>query len=339
MASQEADNSNGAVSTLTRQQWIGFGLAIAVSCLVAGLLALTTALPPLQAFGLPLAVLGAGLVYWNTHWALCFIAFAITPFGIIQQEIFGLTLNLPEVLILVLAAKEGAYFATRREGLARILPWKALLFFIVCMSTAIATGLLNGNGLIKVLQDFRQFVEFVVLFGLIVQRTPTQAQIAHIGMAYVLGATLIAIHGIVQHFIPVGISEVQIASDLVLHHGVRSSSFYGATPLGALMVLAVGPAIGMLFVVERKRTQAVLLTCISLCLIAMLFTKTRGSWVGMMVTLSFLFLWVRPSRKTTLTLLGTALILAVLVGPTILARLSTLNDPEEDRSLMEHTQY
>ncbi|MCF6285172.1 MAG: O-antigen ligase family protein, partial [Candidatus Hydrogenedentes bacterium] len=339
MASQEADNSKEPGRVLSRAQILGAGAAIAVSCVLAALLTAITDLSPLQTVGLPLALAAAWLIYWNSHWALCFAAFAITPFGIVQQEIFSVTVNLPEVIVLALVVKEGVRVLRGKERPADIVPWKALAFFALCLGIAVGTGLTHGNGLIKVLQDFRQFVEFVVLFGLIVQRTPTQAQTIHIGMAYVLGATLIAIHGIVQHFIPVGISEVQIASDLVLHNGVRSSSFYGATPLGALMVLAVGPAIGMLFVVKQRRTRALLLTCIGLCLLAMLFTKTRGSWVGMAVALSFFFLWVRPNKKMTLALFAATTILALAVGPMILSRLSTLGDPEEDRSLMERTQY
>jgi tetratricopeptide (TPR) repeat protein len=288
---------------------------------------------------LPLTALGFTLVLWNTHWALCFVAFAITPFGVVQQELIGVTLNLPEVLILALVAKEGLRFFVRNEFVSHDLPWKALTCFALGLTVALATGLIRGNGAAKALQDFRQFGEFAVLFLLIVQRVRTPESVVQLCISYVLGATVIAIHGIIQHFVPVGISQTQIASDLVLHHGVRSGSFYGATPLGGMMVLAVGPAIGSLIMVKKRPAQALLAICIGLCLLAMIFTKTRGSWVGMAVSLAFFFSWVRPSRKMALWSVATAVVLALFAGPTVVSRLGTLSNPEEDASLMERALY
>jgi len=290
-------------------------------------------------FSLPLSVLGMGLVLWNSHWGLCFAAFAIAPFGVVQQEVLGVTLNLPEVLILALAAKEALYLLARRDGWSPAVPWKCLALFVIALAVAVGTGCYRGNGVLKVLQDFRQFSEFIVLFWLVAQRLRDRDQVLQVAVAYVAGATLIAVHGIVQHFVPIGISETQISSDLVLHGAVRSGSFYGATPLGGLMLLAIGPAIGILFAADRRRTQAFLLACIGLCLLALIFTKTRGAWAGMGLSLLFLFAWARPGRRAALRIAALMAVLALATAPLILSRMATLANPAEDNSLLERARY
>ncbi len=319
------------------------GIRLLTLFLVTGAIAATLVglgqLPAGQAIGIPLAAVGLALLFLNSHWALCFAAFAITPFGVVQREVLGVTFNLPEVLILGLFAKEGLRFLRHRESPSPLAPWKSLLAFGAVMVLAIGTGLYHQNVTLKVLQDFRQFVEFVVLFLYVIHRVSTREQVIQIGVAYVLGATLVAIHGIIQHFIPIGISEIQIASDLVLHRGVRSGSFYGATPLGGLMVLAVGPAIGIILATEKRGLKGVLLVCIALCLLALIYTKTRGSWVGMLLALGFLFYWVRPGKKGSIAVGVAVLLVALVAGPMVLSRLSTFSNPEEDRSLMERAKY
>lgn len=289
--------------------------------------------------GLPLTVSGLALVFMNTTAALSFIAFSIMPFGVLQAEIVGATINLPEFLILSLTAREVCRALAQRSLFPDDFPVKSTLIFGGCMVIGIATGLYRGNGTINVLQDFRQFSEFLVLFWVIVRCVRSPAQVFTISVAFVLGGTLIGVHGVIQHFVPVGISETQIASDLVLHRGVRSSSFYGATPLGGLMVLVVCPAIGLLVGTKRRGLQGILLLCIALCLLAILYTKTRGSWLGLAVALAFLFYSARPNRRILAAFGVVVLLCLIAAGPAILARLSTLAAPADDRSLMERTQY
>lgn len=289
--------------------------------------------------GIPLLFLGLVLVYLDAFWALCFIAFSIMPFCVVQQEIASVTLNLPEVLILLLAAREGVRMLFRREVLAPRLPLFPLLFFVAALVAALATGFLRQNGAVAVLQDFRQFSEFVVLFWLVLQCVRTREQAQAIAFCFVLGAGLIAAHGIVQQFTYTGISAKQIASDFVLHQGVRSGSFYGATALGGMMVLACGPAIGVLLTSRQRWVQALVVLCIVLCLLAAVFTKTRGSWIGLLVAIIFIGISVRPSRRILIGAAALAAVFALLLGPLIAHRIATLADPAKDQSLMDRAQY
>ncbi len=314
-------------------------VAVAASGLVAVALVLVRDLPPFLLASVPLAFAAAIALLWSSHWALCFVAFAITPLNVLQYELFGVTLNLPEALILALAGKEALRIILGRERLTSLLPLPALVLYGTAAVVGIATGIAHRNGLVRVLQDFRQFTEFILLFWLVLQKVTTRRQAFQIALCYVAGATLIAIHGIVQHYLPIGVSPTQIASDLALYKQVRSGSFYGATTLGGLMVLAVGPAAGLAISTERRSVRLVLVICIILCLIAAVYTKTRASWMAMAFLLLLMALALRPSVRTVGVVAAVALVLAAAMGPSIARRLSTLSDPHMDRSFMGRAQY
>ena len=52
--------------------------------------------------------------------------------------------------------------------------------------------------------------------------TLVSATVAQLAGCYVAGATVIAIHGILQRYTGWGIPATQVVSDLVFHKGIRS---------------------------------------------------------------------------------------------------------------------
>lgn len=315
------------------------GAATLVAAGLAAVLAVAADMPWTQAAGLPLLVFGLYLVAFHTHAALCFIAFAITPFCVVQAEVLGVTLNLPEVLILALAAKEGVRLLRDGFALPEALPRLTLAAFVAAAVIAIATGFYHQNGAVRTLQDFRQFVEFLLLFGLVLRFVSGRDEAIRIAFCYALGGSLIALHGIMQQVAPLGVSPTQMSSDLRLYGALRSASFYGPTPLGGLMVLAIGPAAGVLLASKRRSIQWIMAACILLCLVTIVLTRTRGSWLGLAVALALIAVSIRPSGKTLFAAAGAGIVLAFLLGPVVLQRLYTLADPVQDVSLMARAQY
>ena len=96
----ESGHSAVAAARPTPAQAAIFSIATVLSVAVAVVLMLGLDVSWQKAAFLPLLVSGLLLIAWNTHWALCFAAFAIGPFGVVQLELVGVTVNLPEVLIL-----------------------------------------------------------------------------------------------------------------------------------------------------------------------------------------------------------------------------------------------
>ncbi len=189
---------------------------------------------------IPVLATIALLILRNTFVGLCCCAFSITPLGIVQYEVATVTLGLTEVLILALFAKEFVRRITGLRARPQFVPTLGLTLYLSAAALGVITGLLYGNGTTRVLQDFRQFTEYILLFLLILYAVRTRRDIKRLGALFVLGSTLIGLHGIVQRFTGEGIPGQQILSDLIYHKGIRSGSFYGATPLGALMVLSAG---------------------------------------------------------------------------------------------------
>ena len=290
----------------------------------------------------PTIPLGVGLlllVLANTQIALCGIAFAICPLGIVQAEIAGITLNLPEVLILVFAAKEGLLFLLRRQRVAKALPWTGLLAYVVAAAIGIHTGMTRGNGLIAVLQDCRQFTEFLVLYLIVVQCVTGRRQIKQILVCYCLGALVLAVHGIAERFTNVGIPLNQVLSDAVYHGGTRSGSFYGATPLGGLLVLTIGGLAALILSTHSRPRRIALGLCSAVCLTAIVFTNTRASWIALLFAFLLIIFSIRKTPGLLLALSVGALVFSLTLGSLVVARMSKLEFSKGERSLLERVDY
>jgi O-antigen ligase/tetratricopeptide (TPR) repeat protein len=294
---------------------------------------------PAAFLALPLIVAVTIALLWNSQWGLCFAAFAITTLGSVRYEIFDVTVYLPEAIILALVAKEAILFIFRRERFVQSMPVRALALYVCAALAAIGTSFVYRNGFVKALQDFRQFTEFVLLFWLVLQRVTTRQQAIQIALCYVFGSTLIALHAIVQHYTAIGILGSKIADDLASYRLLRSGSFYHVNSLGALMVLAVGPAAGLALASNRRSMKVIMVACIGLCLVAEVCTKSRGAWLSMMVSFAFIAVSIRPSAKTIALAAACAVVIAPALGPSIIQRISTLSDPENDISLMGRARF
>ncbi|MFP4501488.1 MAG: O-antigen ligase family protein [Candidatus Hydrogenedentota bacterium] len=288
---------------------------------------------------LPLGILALTLLAVNSQWALCLAAFAIMPLGDVRREVFDVTVNFPEVLIHAIVAKEFVRFVLHRESLQRIVPLWPVLFFAGTALLGVVTGHLNQTSPKHVLQDFRQFSEFIVLFLLVVQRVRSRQQVMQLLTCFTIGATVVAVHGILQRHTGMGVSPEKIASDIRLYHAIRSGSLYGATALGGLMVLTVAPAIGVALTTKSRLLKLCIAVCLVLCLLVTIYTKTRASWFAMVLAILYIAAFIRPGMRTLAVTALCVLFLGALVGPTLVDRLSTLSTPKEDTSLMERAQY
>jgi len=315
--------------------WIGAGTGAAA--LVAGVIALDG-----PAFILPalcLVLIFGIAALWHTPTGLTAAAFAIAPLGIVQAEIAGVTINLPEALIIALFLKELLRFLVQGERASAALPLAPLAVYIATAVLSIGTGLWNGNGAVRVIQDFRQFTEYIAFYLLVLHRVATRRQMAAVLAAFAGGILLIAIHGILQRYTAMGIPIEQVVSDLVYHQGIRSGSFYGATPLGALMVLGLGPALGLLLFTRRRLLQGLLLAMAGTMVTAAVFTNTRASWLGIALLLTLLFAGIRKRPIVIATAVAAALIFTAALGPMVAQRMAKLEISRSERSLVERIQY
>lgn len=319
------------------------GIAAVLLAALAGLLTLALGMQGTMSAGavaaVPIAALITGATMWDTRAGLCVAAFAIGPFGIVQTELAGVTINLPEILILSLVAKETLVFVVRRERPVRFVPWVLFALFLATALLAVATGLRRGNPPARVLQDFRQFTEYILLYVLVVHRVTSPGQVRAVLTCYVAGGSLLALHGILQRFLPVGVPGVQVLHDLIVYGSTRSGSFYGATPLGALMVLSVAAALAVMASTPRLALKAGMGAAAAVCTVALVFTNTRASWIALALALVTLFVMVRKRRAVVAVALAGAVLFTVTLGPQVMERLSTLQVSRSERSLLQRVRY
>jgi hypothetical protein len=319
---------------------------------VAGIFAATALigviLTPLAALGvvsleaallLPFAVPALALVLAMPHAGLCVAAFAIGPLGVVQHEIAGITVNLPEALVLALAAREAARALAGQGPDGNLFPRVTTGLFLVASAAGLATGMLRGNGAVRALQDFRQFTEYLLLLWVVVRQVREPREITQILACYAAGITLLAVHGILQRFTGMGIPADQLVSDLVYHKGIRSGSFYGATPLGGLMVLAAGPCLGQMLGGKSLAGRVLFGVCLALCLVAVVFTKTRASWIALAIALVFFFATIRLTPRVLALALCGAVVFTVFMGPLVAQRMATLRVTRTERSLLDRVKY
>jgi O-antigen ligase/tetratricopeptide (TPR) repeat protein len=273
----------------------------------------------------------------NGAWAVCFAAFSITPLGGLSHEVLDVTLYFPEVFILALAAREGLIFLYRRERFADGFPLRSIGFYLFAAFVAVGVGFARHNGAVKVMQDFRQYVEFIVLFWVVLQRVTSVRQARNVALCYVLGATLNAVHAIGQQFSARwAVNAIAAAAGEV---GARTGSFYHVNSFGVLMVLAAGTAWGLAAYSDRRSFKALMAACLTLCVVASVCTKSRGAWICMAATFAVIVLSLRPSKKTIVFCLVGGLMFAGALGPSVARRMSSLGDPAADKSLMGRFQY
>lgn len=330
--------TNGPVRRRTGLLFACWGAA-AVAALAALPLILLLDLNPLFFPIFPLAAIGGVLMIWETRWGLYLLALSIGPMQVRPIEIGGITVNFPEVLALVLFAKEGLHFLMRGERPRDYLPLKSLGLFLAASIVGVLTGLWNGNGTVRTLQDFRQFTEFVFLYLLVLHRVSGRAQIIRLLACLVLGFSLLGVHGILQRFTAIDIPGMQQLSDAILFGQVRSGSFLGATPLGGLMVFCTGIALAIVLGTRNRLAQVVMCGIATIAVVAAVFTNTRASWLAIGLMLVYIFISIRKTPWIIAAALLATGVFSIFFGGQVIERMSQLRVTKAERSLYARINY
>ncbi len=171
------------------------------------------------------------------------------------------------------------------------------------------------------LAGYRIVVEYMLWFFLIVRLVEDDRDLKVLLVSLGLTASFLALHGMYQYLI-----GVEIPSTWVSHSemGVRTRVFsLTGSPniLGSLMVLTA-PGIAALVYYLKKPWQKFAAFCLLGCfLLTLLFTFSRGAWVGLLVAV-LIFAWLVDKRL--LALGGTAIAAILVAVPSITSRLTYL---------------
>lgn len=160
-------------------------------------------------------------------------------------------------------------------------------FFPIATLVFLATffmGALLGVNVLNSFQTVHKYLTFLLLF--LVGAMPLFLQdIKKLSLLYVYGSAFCALFGIGKHF---------------LFHQERIDSFSGDKMVfGGLLMTAL---ILNAFLIKLKTKSPSLWLCASLIAAALLFTQTRGAWIGFLA--GFLLLLLKMKRKWLWFFLG-----------------------------------
>lgn len=179
---------------------------------------------------------------------------------------------------------------------------------------------------------YRIVVEYMLWFFLIVRLVEDDRDMKVFLVSLGIMSSLLALHGIYQYAV-----GVEIPSSWVSHSemGVRTRVFsLTGSPniLGSLMVLTAPVVAALVYYLKRPLYKFLAFCLLGCYLLTLLFTFSRGAWVGLLVAV-LIFAWLVDKR---LLAVGGAAVAGVLVAaPSITSRLTFLFT--EDYAMLSST--
>ncbi|NCA93348.1 hypothetical protein EOM82_09010, partial [bacterium] len=168
---------------------------------------------------------------------------------------------------------------------------------------------------------YRATVEYMVWFFLVIRLIEKDKDFKLVFYAFLSVGIMIAIHGIYQYIIAVPIPASWVSQTEM---GVRTRVFsLTGSPniLGSLMVLTAPLAACMIYYCKKTVAKLFFLTMTGLMCLCLLFTFSRGAWVGMVVAVVIFSLCL---DKRVLAIMGGAVASALIFVPSITSRLTYL---------------
>jgi O-antigen ligase len=282
------------------------------------------------ATGVAAFALGAGLALFasffgdSSPWV--FIAIPLVPLAalaIIVAPTFGiilafLTFPVGKVIvptgILSLQSTEAgvlaivAVVAVRRLARGQLpLPWSPPLYWGVAMLAWTLVGL--GSAIDETLA----LKQIASLFGGIIFACALLAACRHMDdLRLVLGGMMAVCAGIAIASFAGGF-QLHSISGAETVGGRLQGAFDHPNQLGALCALATPTALGLAFGCHTMRARVVAALVSLVIFVALLFTLSRGAWVGTALALLFLLVTLREARRALMLLAVPAAILAAVV--------------------------
>lgn len=282
------------------------------------------------ATGVAAFALGAGLALFASFFGdaspWVFIAVPLVPLAalaIIVAPTFGIMLAfltfpvgkviVPTGIISLQSTEAGvvaivAVVAVRRLAQGRLpLPWSPPLYWAVALLAWTLAGL--GSAIDETLA----LKQIASLFGGIIFACAMLAACRHMGdLRLVLGALVT---------VSVGIAIASFAGGFQLHAAAGASAVGGRlqgafdhpNQLGALCALVIPIALGLAFGCQTLRARVAATLGALLIFVSLLFTLSRGAWVGTALALLFLLVTLREARRALVVLVVPAAILAAIV--------------------------
>lgn len=171
------------------------------------------------------------------------------------------------------------------------------------------------------LPGYRIVVEYLLWFFLIVRLVEDDRDLKAVYVSFLLMSGFLALHGIYQYLIGVEIPESWVSQTEM---GVRTRVFsLTGSPniLGSLLVLTTPLWAALIYFCKQTWMKVLAFGITGCCLLSLLFTFSRGAWIGMAVAVVIFAFFV---DKRLLALMGVGVAAVLVFVPSITSRLTYL---------------
>ena len=230
--------------------------------------------------------------------------------GALWEELFILV-----ALVLILWRKS----LKQSDAIGRETPLDGYIILFIAVGLLLMS-IVNPHPYIA-LAGYRATVEYMVWFFLIIRLLENDKDFKVIFCGFLGVGVLLSLHGIYQYIIAVPIPASWVSQTEI---GVRTRVFSligSPNILGSLMVLAAPLAASMIYYCKKVWGKLLFLAVTGAMCLCLLFTFSRGAWVGMVVAVIIFALYL---DKRLLGILGALMASALIFVPSITSRLTYL---------------
>lgn len=196
-----------------------------------------------------------------------------------------------------------------------------LAVFALVMLISAITSFARSNSI----AIFLVYFAFILSYYLTVNAVRTKKQLYALIMAMLFAGVLVALYGIYQHTF--GFAEGTTWTDTDMFEDIKTrvvSTFGNPNVLGEYLLLLIPVAAGYVFSKPSAMKKSVALVVAALLSLCMVYTYSRGNWIGLMAAILLFFMFYDGS----IVWLG---IIAMLFAPlfvpqTIINRLMSVGD-------------
>ena len=172
-----------------------------------------------------------------------------------------------------------------------------------------------------VMAGYRIVVQYLIWFFIIIRLLESERDFRVLYLTLVLVVAALALHGLYQYAIGVEIPANWVSQTEM---GVRTRVFsITGSPniMGSLLVLLAPLCAAGIYYCRKPLYKLISLGLVGCCLLSLLFTFSRGAWIGMMVAVLIFALFV-DKRLIALMMAGISLVLIAV--PSITSRITYL---------------
>ena len=172
---------------------------------------------------------------------------------------------------------------------------------------------------------YRAQVEYILWFFILLRLIDDEKDAKTLLFGFITVVTLLALHGIYQYIIAVPIPDTWVTKT---EAGVRTRVFsLTGSPniFGSLLLMAAPAAAGCMYYFKNGWLKFLALCATGAICLSILFTFSRGSWVGLVVAVVLFSLYL---DRRLLGLMGVGMAGVLVLFPSITSRLTYLFTPE-----------